>query len=99
MRGSDSLAVAGAPLARAGGPPGDPRAKCVLPQAQFLGRRWNGYDVPRPLLRTRYFSLRDNPAGLANRGGGAAEFVSSGRGVVEVTVRGAGAEVRVLANE
>jgi len=38
-------------------------------QTQFLGRRWNGYDVPGPLVRTRYFSLRDNPAGLAIRAG------------------------------
>jgi len=53
-------------------------------QAQLLGRRWNGYDVPRhlfdyrgrdvirlfemtgfELVRSSYFSLRDNPAGLA----------------------------------
>jgi SAM-dependent methyltransferase len=54
-------------------------------QARLLGRRWNGYDVPRHLfdfrardletvlvrsgfqvLRRKYFSLRDNPAGLAS---------------------------------
>jgi len=54
-------------------------------QAWALGRRWNGYDVPRHLynfrdrdletvlvrsgfevLRRKYFSLRDNPAGLAS---------------------------------
>jgi hypothetical protein len=54
-------------------------------QARLLGRRWNGFDVPRHLfdfrdrdletvlvrsgfevLRRKYFSLRDNPAGLAS---------------------------------
>lgn len=54
-------------------------------QARLLGRRWNGYDVPRHLfdfrardleallvrggfevVRRKYFSLRDNPAGLAS---------------------------------
>jgi SAM-dependent methyltransferase len=54
-------------------------------QAWALGRKWNGYDVPRHLfnfrdrdletvlvrsgfevLRRKYFSLRDNPAGLAS---------------------------------
>jgi SAM-dependent methyltransferase len=53
-------------------------------QFHFLGRRWNGLDVPRHLfdyrdrdvervldvmgfevVRRSYFSLRDNPAGLA----------------------------------
>jgi SAM-dependent methyltransferase len=53
-------------------------------QSRLLGRRWNGFDVPRHLLdyrdrdverllaacgfevvRRSYFSLRDNPAGLA----------------------------------
>jgi len=54
-------------------------------QARLLGRRWNGFDVPRHLnnfrardleavlsrsgfevVRRKYFSLRDNPAGLAS---------------------------------
>ena len=54
-------------------------------QARLLGRRWNGFDVPRHLndfrdrdletvlsrsgyevVRKKYFSLRDNPAGLAS---------------------------------
>jgi SAM-dependent methyltransferase len=60
-----------------------PNAACW--QFRFLGRAWNGMDVPRHLfdfrsrdlerllescgfqtLRRKYFSLRDNPAGLAS---------------------------------
>jgi hypothetical protein len=60
-----------------------PNAGCW--QFRFLGRWWNGLDVPRHLfdyrdsdiakmieaagfevLRRKYFSLRDNPAGMAS---------------------------------
>ena len=60
-----------------------PNAACW--QFRFLGRAWNGIDVPRHLfdfrafdlerllagcgfeiVRRKYFSLRDNPAGLAS---------------------------------
>jgi SAM-dependent methyltransferase len=60
-----------------------PNAACW--QFRFMGRRWNGVDVPRhifdfrdadlekllhgcgfELVRRKYFSLRDNPAGLAS---------------------------------
>jgi SAM-dependent methyltransferase len=83
-------------------------------QARVLGRRWNGYDVPRHLnnfrdrdleallvrsgfevVRRKYFSLRDNPAGLASSL--APDLDPMARRVRRIEESGAGRLVRDLA--